>query len=103
MFLVVFRNRKRADFDAAAYEADTKRMYRLAAAQPGFVSIKGYVAEDGETVSLSEWADEQSARAWGANEEHRAVQSKGRAQYYESYSLFACAEPRVHQFDRGET
>ena len=30
MFLVVFRNRKRADIDYAAYEADSERMVELA-------------------------------------------------------------------------
>ena len=32
--------------------------------------------------------------------EHRATQQRGRAVYYEEYTLFACAEPRVHRFDR---
>ena len=40
MFLVVFRNRKRADIDEAAYAADAARMVALARAQPGFVSFK---------------------------------------------------------------
>jgi heme-degrading monooxygenase HmoA len=102
MHLTVFRNRKRADMDAAAYEADTKQMYRLASAFPGFISIKAYVAEDGEVVSLTEWVDEQSARDWGAHEEHRAVQGKGRAEYYESYTLFACNDPRISHFNRRE-
>ena len=31
MFLVVFRNRKRADMDVAAYDADADRMATLAA------------------------------------------------------------------------
>jgi hypothetical protein len=34
MFLVVFRNRKRPDMDAAAYSADAARMEELAQAQP---------------------------------------------------------------------
>ena len=38
MYLVVFRNRKRADIDYAAYEADAERMLELAQAQPGYQS-----------------------------------------------------------------
>jgi hypothetical protein len=30
------------------------------------------------------------------------VQGRGRAQYYASYTLFACADPRVHRFEAGE-
>ncbi len=98
MFLVVFRNRKRAEMDAEAYCRDAGRMEELARQQPGFLSFKSYQAEDGEVVALSEWADEASARAWGQQAEHRAVQQAGRDAYYQSYTLFACDSPRVHGF-----
>ena len=101
MFLVVFRNRKRADIDSAAYAADATAMEALAAQQPGFMSFKSYTADDGEVIALSEWADEASARGWGRVEEHRGIQRKGRAEYYADYTLFACKEPRVHRFSRG--
>lgn len=100
MFLVVFRNRKRADIDAAAYSADAARMEELAAAQPGFVSFKGYTADDGEVIALSEWASADAALAWRRNAEHAAMQARGREAYYESYTLFTCDEPRVHRFER---
>ncbi|USA38805.1 antibiotic biosynthesis monooxygenase family protein [Pelagerythrobacter marinus] len=102
MFLVVFRNRKRADIDYAAYDADARHMLELAQAQPGFVSFKSYTAEDGEVIALSEWADEAAARAWGRMAEHRLVQTRGREEYYESYTLFACPDPRIHRFGGGE-
>ncbi|MFA9200306.1 MAG: antibiotic biosynthesis monooxygenase [Cypionkella sp.] len=98
MFLVVFRNRKRGDLDAAAYADDAAAMERLARAQPGYRAFKSYTAEDGEVVAISEWNDEASARAWGRLAEHRAVQHKGRQSYYAEYTLFACAAPRVHRF-----
>jgi heme-degrading monooxygenase HmoA len=100
MYLVVFRNRKRADIDYSAYEADAARMLELAQAQPGYVSFKSYVADDGEVIALSEWADETAARAWRRVAEHAEVQGRGRADYYESYTLFACDNPRVHEFQR---
>ena len=99
MFLVVFRNRKRADIDQAVYSAEAAQMETMARQQPGFLSFKSYVSDDGEVIALSEWQDEASARAWGQVAEHRAVQARGRSAYYESYTLFACADPRVHQFD----
>ena len=99
MFLVVFRNRKRAAMDAGAYAADAAAMEALAKAQPGYRSFKSYTAEDGEVVAISEWDDEASARAWGRLAEHRAVQHKGRQDYYAEYTLFACADPRVHRFE----
>ena len=103
MFLVVFRNRKRAAMDAAAYSADADEMERLARAQPGYRAFKSYTADDGEVVAISEWDDEASARNWGRLAEHRAVQHKGRQDYYAEYTLFACPEPRVHRFKGQET
>ena len=100
MFLVVFRNRKRADLDAVAYAADADAMAARARAMPGFLSFKSYTADDGEVVAISEWADEAAAQAWGRDAEHHAVQEKGRNAYYADYTLFACADPRIHRFER---
>lgn len=102
MYLVVFRNRKRADMDAEAYAADSAEMEAMAQAQPGYRSFKSYTAEDGEVVALSEWDSEDAARSWGRQAEHLAVQRKGRKAYYAEYTLFACAHPRTHQFKAGE-
>ena len=102
MFLVVFRNRKCPDIDGAAYSADAQHMEQLARSQPGYLSFKSYTADDGEVIALSEWADEAAARAWGDNPEHAAVQARGRAEYYANYTLFACASPRTHRFDRSK-
>lgn len=98
MYLVVFRNRKRADIDQAAYDADAQAMLDLAQTQPGYRSFKSYMSDDGEVIALSEWDDEQSARGWGRAAEHLTVQGRGRASYYQSYTLFACDAPRIHQF-----
>ena len=103
MFLVVFRNRKRAEIDSSAYAMDAARMEQLAPGQTGFLSFKSYVADDGEVIALSEWETMAAARSWAEHADHLAVQRKGRAEYYESYTMFACADPRVHRFNRSET
>ena len=100
MFLVVFRNRKRADIDHAAYSAEADLMEEMARHQPGFISFKSYVSDDGEVIALSEWEDENAALAWRRVAEHSAAQSRGRSEYYEDYTLFACSHPRVHRFSR---
>jgi heme-degrading monooxygenase HmoA len=98
MYLVIFRNRKRADIDAARYGADAERMEALAVSQPGYLSFKSYTADDGEVVAISEWADEAAARGWARNAEHVAVQALGREAYYAEYTVFRCDEPRTHRF-----
>lgn len=100
MYLTVFRNRKRPDMDLAAYQADNARMEELARSQPGFISIKGFIAEDGEVVAISEWDSEEAARAWGSHPEHAQVQARGRSDYYEAYKLYSCPEIRVRSYER---
>lgn len=100
MYLVVFRNRKRADIDAPAYSRDAAEMERLAREQPGFLGFKSYCADDGEVIALSEWADEDAARAWRRVAAHAEMQARGRSDYYESYTLFAGTPSRIHHFDR---
>lgn len=100
MFVVVFRNRKRTDIDGAAYGADADRMEELACAQPGFVSFKSYVADDGEVIALSEWDTAEAARAWGSHPDHAVIQAKGRAEYYQDYTLYTCDQPRTHRYER---
>ena len=99
MFLVVFRSRKRADYDTAAYGADAAAMEALARAQPGFVSFKSYAADDGETVALSEWASADAARDWGSQPDHAQVQACGRMDYYQEYTLYTCDQPRTHRYE----
>lgn len=98
MFLVVFRNRKRADIDRQAYDRDAVAMEEMARQQPGFLAFKSYSSEDGEVVAISEWTSENAARDWGRHAEHAVVQGAGRAVYYENYTLFACDSPRIHQW-----
>ena len=100
MYLNVFRSRKRAGHDAAAYQADAARMGALAAAQPGFVEYKSFAADDGESVTVSVWDSEAAARAWAAHPEHRLAQERGRADYYESFTMFTCADAAVRSFRR---
>lgn len=100
MHLTVFRNRKRADMDAAAYSADAARMERTAAAMPGFVSVKSFHADDGETVTISEWQSLDAARYWGRQPDHAQVQQRGKNEYYEEYTLYSCTDPLIRRFQR---
>ncbi len=99
MFLVVFRNRKRADIDADAYIHDSLMMEALAEQQPGFQLFRSYTADDGEVLSMSEWQDEASAMAWARHAEHVVVQQRGVDEYYENFTLYSCPSPKVHHFD----
>ncbi|HSG33950.1 MAG TPA: antibiotic biosynthesis monooxygenase [Sphingomonadaceae bacterium] len=98
MYLNVFRSRKREGYDADAYAEESARMVALAQQQPGFLAYKSYAAEDGESVTISEWEDEASALAWRGIAEHKVAQAHGRSAYYSEYTMFVCVDPRVHRF-----
>ncbi|WP_379548856.1 antibiotic biosynthesis monooxygenase family protein [Qipengyuania sp. DSG2-2] len=98
MYLVVFRNRKRADIDADAYAQDAARMEAMATQRPGYLSFKSYVADDGEVVAISEWETRAAAKAWRAEAHHAEIQARGRAEYYESYTVITCDNPWTHSF-----
>ena len=102
MFLVVFRNRKRPGMDAEGYADDSARLVDLASRQKGFLAYRRYTSEDGESLSIAEWETEEDARAWGRHPEHMVAQGKGRQDYYQSYTVYSCTDPRISHFDRDE-
>ena len=82
------------------YVALVARMTELAAGMPGYVSHKGFFAEDGERCTIVEFESEEAQRAWRMHPEHREAQKKAREIYYQSYSLQICELKRESKFDR---
>jgi len=64
MMVVVFRARRTPEGDGEEYMRRFQRMSELARAMPGYLSHKGFVAEDGERLTLFEWETADTLRAW---------------------------------------
>ena len=90
MVITVFRARVRPDLQQE-YVAWVERMRQLASAMPGFISHKGFVAEDGERVSIVEFESEEAQHAWRIHPEHLAAQRKGRRDFYLEYRIQVCS------------
>jgi heme-degrading monooxygenase HmoA len=73
-------------------------MAALAKTMPGYISHKGFVAEDGERVTIVEFADEESQRVWATNLEHVEAKKKGRIDFYLEYKLQVCSVQRETAF-----
>ena len=101
MIVVVFRSRVRPE-TAARYNALADKMEQIARAMPGFISYKGFIAEDGEHISIHEWETPEHLRAWREHPEHAKAQELGRQEFYEEYNLQVCENPRVSKFQRRE-
>jgi heme-degrading monooxygenase HmoA len=97
MIVTVFRNR----LNPAAVEEYTQwatRMSELARTMPGYVSHKVFVAEDGERVTIVEFASEEAQRAWAQHPQHVDAKKKGRAAFYSEYRLQTCQVLRESRF-----
>ena len=102
MVVIVFRARLREGVDMARLGAAGTRMAELAVAMPGFVSYKDYAAEDGESVTLVEFASEETLLAWRNDPEHRAVQEQARDEFFADYRIQVCAPLRDYRWSPAE-
>jgi heme-degrading monooxygenase HmoA len=97
MIVTVFRSRLRPEA-VEEYTRWATRMSELARAMPGYVSHKVFTAEDGERVTIVEFESEDTHRAWAMHPEHVQAQRKGRADFYETFSLQVCQPLRESRF-----
>ena len=76
------------------------RMVDLASTMPGYISHKGFFADDGERVSIVEFESEDAMRAWRMHPEHREAQREARQTFYADYSVQVCQVIRETSFKR---
>jgi heme-degrading monooxygenase HmoA len=77
-----------------------ERMSRLAKSMPGYISHKGFAAEDGERVTIIEFESEEALRAWSVNSEHLEAKKKGRKDFYLEYRVQVCDLRRESAFPK---
>jgi heme-degrading monooxygenase HmoA len=98
MMVVVFRARRGPEGDGEEYRQQFLRMSELARNMPGYISHKGYVADDGSRLTLFEWDSADALNAWAAHPEHVAVKRLGRQKFYAEYHLQVCKLVRESKF-----
>jgi heme-degrading monooxygenase HmoA len=97
MIVTVFRSRLKPGV-RDEYVAMVERMNEIARTMPGYISHKGFFAEDGERVTIVEFEHEEGMRAWRMNPEHRAAQRMAREKYYTEYHIQVCMLDRETRF-----
>ena len=97
MTIVIFRNRLRPEA-SDAYGALAPEIAALAQQQPGFVSMKTFMAADGERVTIAEFESDEAVAAWRAHPEHREAQRRGKMEFYSEYQLQVCEVLREKRF-----
>lgn len=98
MMVVLFKNEPYPDRDEAEYEAAVQEMRGIVTKMPGFISIKAYRADDGETIEMIRFADEATLEAWRSHPRHRKTQQRGRDAFYQTYRVQVCRVIRDYEW-----
>jgi heme-degrading monooxygenase HmoA len=99
MIITVFRSRLNPQTQEE-YRRWAARMSELARTMPDYISHKSFAAEDGERVTIVEFAAETGLRAWATHPEHVAAKKLGRDSFFSEYRVQVCAVER-DSADRG--
>lgn len=97
MMVTVFRSRVRPE-NTDEYTKMAAKMSELAQSMPGYISHKGFTADDGERVTIVEFESEETQRAWAELPAHRKAQQLGRERYYSEFSIQVCKALRSNSF-----
>lgn len=99
-YAVVFTSTRTAD--QSGYGKTAERMEELVKDVPGFLGMDQAHTPGGPAITVGYFRDAAAVEEWRANVEHRAAKARGRAEWYESYSLHIAKVERSHSFVRGE-
>ncbi|MCZ0736457.1 antibiotic biosynthesis monooxygenase family protein [Phreatobacter sp. AB_2022a] len=99
MIVTVFRSRLAVEA-REEYSAVAKRMSELARTVPGYVSHKGFVAEDGERVTIVEFETEEGLQAWKVHPDHVEAKRLGFATFFGTFKVQICKVVRDRTWTR---
>ncbi len=98
---VVFRFRLSPDINED-YAKRSAEMFGYALKMPGFRSVKGYTAKDGESLALVELDTSEQLDAWPKHAAHLQAQGEGRDEFSSGYRLQVCSLVRTSAFGSAE-
>jgi heme-degrading monooxygenase HmoA len=89
MIVTVFRHRLNPE-TRPEYAELLARIVELSKTIPGFVSQKRFTADDGERVTIVEFATEEGQRAWATHPEHLEAMRLGHERLYTDFQVQVC-------------
>ncbi|MFF6995812.1 antibiotic biosynthesis monooxygenase family protein [Streptomyces sp. NPDC008313] len=84
------------------YAETSARMQELVQEVPGFLGMDHAGTPGGLSVTAAYFRDADALTEWRGNAEHREAQKRGRAEWYQSYTLHIAKVERSHAFTRAE-
>lgn len=89
MIVTVFRSRLVPGVQDE-YGPMAKEMSELARSIPGYVSHKGFVAEDGERVTIVEFESEEALHEWKVHPRHHEAKKLGFTKFFSTFKYQIC-------------
>ena len=99
MMVTLVRSRLRPEFQDE-YSISAQRMAALAVEMPGYVAHKGFLAPDGERLTVAVFDSETSLRAWAVHPEHVQAKRLGRDRFFSEYKVQICSLIRESSFPK---
>ncbi|MBA4047022.1 MAG: antibiotic biosynthesis monooxygenase [Sphingomonas sp.] len=90
----------RTGVDSDGYSTAALAMQARAATQPGYCGFESARGDDGFGITVSFWADENCAKAWRDDPEHKAIREAGRDRWYSRYELCVARVERDYDWAR---
>ena len=94
MIVAVFRSRLNPGADEE-YGPMAEHMSELARTIPGYISHKGFVAGDGERVTIVEFESEEALHEWRIHPEHAKAKRRGIESFFSDYKFQICSVIRA--------
>lgn len=86
--------------DDGGYAETAERMEELVKDIPGYLGMDYARSPGGLAITVGYFRDADAIREWSGHAEHRAAQRRGRAEWYERYTLHIAKVERSHDFER---
>ncbi|MGV9242152.1 antibiotic biosynthesis monooxygenase family protein [Streptomyces sp. NPDC003710] len=97
-YAVVFTSlRTEADH---GYAETAERMEELVGEIPGYLGMDHARTPGGLSITVGYFRDAAALEAWRTDQEHRAAQKRGRAEWYQAYTVHVARVERSHTFER---
>ncbi|MGQ4599307.1 antibiotic biosynthesis monooxygenase family protein [Nocardia sp. R6R-6] len=87
MYVALFWGKVRPEWQNAEYAAIGARMFERASSMPGFVALHKFDVPDGRELAIAYFETEEHMAAWYNDPEHRAVETLGRSEILEDYTI----------------
>jgi heme-degrading monooxygenase HmoA len=93
MIVTVFRSRLNVDAQQE-YGPMARRMSELVQTVSGYISHKGFIADDGERVTIVEFESEEALSEWRIHPEHAKAKRRGIESFFSYYKFQICSVVR---------